>query len=102
MDERTVIVTKSDDPRYPRTAPFHPDRSYPEYAFGEAIGPERNPAYESVRRALSLAGLDAMQSQHARSETHYRTFDQRRPPVVHQDQLLVPEIVPSPLLQRSL
>lgn len=44
--------------RYPRTPPYHPDRAYPEYPFGEYLSGEPNASYEAVREALHLLGLD--------------------------------------------
>jgi uncharacterized protein (DUF362 family) len=45
--------------RYPQTPPYHPDTRYPEYPFGGRISAEPNAAYEVVRGALQLLGLDA-------------------------------------------
>ncbi|MCS6924202.1 MAG: DUF362 domain-containing protein, partial [Fimbriimonadales bacterium] len=44
---------------YPKTPPYHPDAAYPEYPFKNHIASEPNVAYESVRGALHLLGLDA-------------------------------------------
>ena len=43
---------------YSEAAPFHPGEKFPEYPFGDEIGP-RNPAYSAVRAALQLLGLDS-------------------------------------------
>jgi len=42
---------------YAEAPPFHPGDAYPEYQF-ERISAEPNPAYEAVRAAFRLAGLD--------------------------------------------
>jgi uncharacterized protein (DUF362 family) len=44
---------------YPKTPPYHPDTDYPEYPFKSYLASEPNVAYESVRGALQLLGLDA-------------------------------------------
>lgn len=44
---------------YPSVSPYHPSESYPEYPFEGFIGNEPNPAYESVRGAFLLMGLDS-------------------------------------------
>ena len=45
---------------YGATAPYGPGTRYPEYPFGDAgVGPENNHAYDLVRKALELLGLDA-------------------------------------------
>lgn len=55
----TVAVYQTErEIRYPRTPPYHPDRAYPEYRFGEHLSEEPNAAYEAVREALHLLGLD--------------------------------------------
>ncbi|HMO03513.1 MAG TPA: DUF362 domain-containing protein [Kiritimatiellia bacterium] len=51
----TVAVAWT-DPAYPRTAPFHPDRAYPEYDGPVATTP--NGVYDAVRAALRDLGLD--------------------------------------------
>lgn len=43
---------------YPTQAPYHPDSAYPEYPFREYLSRETNVAYEAVRGALQLLGLD--------------------------------------------
>lgn len=43
---------------YPLTAPFNPSVRYPEYEPRLDTTQEANPAYEAVREALSLLGLD--------------------------------------------
>lgn len=45
--------------RYPSTPPYHPDIEYPEYPFKGHVSQEVNSAYESVRGALHLMGLDS-------------------------------------------
>lgn len=42
---------------YPAEPPYHPSRAYPEYPFARTGG--ANDAYEAVREALRLLGLDA-------------------------------------------
>ncbi|MDX1962982.1 MAG: DUF362 domain-containing protein [Pirellulales bacterium] len=53
---------------YPRTSPYHPSESYPEYPYrqtegsaplGALLGTEPNEIYAAVRESLRLAGLDA-------------------------------------------
>jgi uncharacterized protein (DUF362 family) len=56
--ERIVVVSKTAAPVYPREAPFHPDRPYPEAGSGE-LSCEPNPVYDAVRTCLRSAGLDA-------------------------------------------
>jgi uncharacterized protein (DUF362 family) len=46
-------------PHYPSKPPYHPDHSYPEYPFPNHLSSEPNVAYEAVRGALALLGLDA-------------------------------------------
>lgn len=57
----STVIHRVDTCGYPRLAPFHPAAAYPEYAFGADVAPERNVAYDAVREALRLAGLDARQ-----------------------------------------
>lgn len=54
---RTVAVYKAAEGRY-TAPPYHPGERYPEYPFDTTVG-EPNYAYESVRGAMALAGLDA-------------------------------------------
>ena len=54
---RRVAVFKSSEGKYPLWAPYHPSDHYPEYPF-EDVSTERNFAYEAVRGALQLSGLD--------------------------------------------
>ncbi len=54
---RTVAVASVGAADYPRAAPFDPHVAYPEYT--GKVGAERNLAYEGVREALRLLGLDA-------------------------------------------
>ncbi len=44
--------------RYPQAPPYHPDANYPEYPFSGHLSAEPNAAYEAVRGALQLLGLD--------------------------------------------
>jgi uncharacterized protein (DUF362 family) len=55
---RVAIYRTDRSGDYPSTPPFHPDQRYPEYPFGDHIASEANAAYESVRGALALLGLD--------------------------------------------
>jgi uncharacterized protein (DUF362 family) len=50
-------VQRVTEPAYPRRPPFDPHEAYPEYRGG--VSTERNPAYDAVRGALHLLGLDA-------------------------------------------
>ncbi len=44
---------------YPTAPPYSPDAAYPEYPFGpDTLSGETNHAYEGVREALQLLGLD--------------------------------------------
>jgi hypothetical protein len=56
---RVSIYRVSGAIRYPTTPPYHPDQAYPEYPFAEYVCAEPNCAYEAVRGALHLLGLDA-------------------------------------------
>lgn len=59
LSPHTVAVYQTQrETRYPRTPPYNPDRAYPEYPFGERVSGEPNAAYEAVREALHLLGLD--------------------------------------------
>ena len=58
MKKREVIVFQVSNPTYPEQAPFHPDRSYPEYSLGK-VSSERNIVYEAVRSCLYMAGFDS-------------------------------------------
>lgn len=53
-----VAVYRAAKGTYPSSAPYHPSERYPEYPF-EPVSAEPNFAYEAVRGALRLAGLDA-------------------------------------------
>lgn len=44
-------------PRYPESAPYHPDTAYPEYT--GPVSPAPNGVYEAVRNILRDLGLDA-------------------------------------------
>jgi len=54
---KRVAVYRSAEGKYPAFAPYHPADQYPEYPF-EQVSTEPNFAYEAVRGALQLAGLD--------------------------------------------
>lgn len=54
-DPATVAVRWT-DPRYPATAPFHPDTAFPE--IDGPVGTEANPVYTAVRNLLHDLGLD--------------------------------------------
>jgi uncharacterized protein (DUF362 family) len=58
MTERDVVIWRLSQAEYPRRAPFHPQERYPEYGFPDPPAYEPNPAYQAVREALRLAGLD--------------------------------------------
>jgi len=53
-----VSVFESPEARYPEEAPFHPAVAYPEYPFDKSLLSKENEAYEAVRAALKLHGLD--------------------------------------------
>lgn len=53
-----VAIYRAAKGTYPSSAPYHPSERYPEYAFVQ-VSNEPNFAYEAVRGALRLAGLDA-------------------------------------------
>ena len=53
-----VAIFKMTEAIYPAEAPYHPAEPYPEYPFGEKIGPDVNPAYAGVRQLFYLLGLD--------------------------------------------
>lgn len=55
----SAVIAYLGDATYPELPPFSPLTSYPEYEFAGALGCEPNAAYESVRNAFQLAGLDA-------------------------------------------
>jgi uncharacterized protein (DUF362 family) len=55
---RVSIYRVSGAIRYPTTPPYHPNQAYPEYPFAEHVSTEPNCAYEAVRGALHLLGLD--------------------------------------------
>jgi uncharacterized protein (DUF362 family) len=59
LTAREVAVSLRHD-GYPLVSPYSPDRAYPEYPFGPAgVMDQANEAYEGVREALRLLGLDA-------------------------------------------
>jgi uncharacterized protein (DUF362 family) len=53
-----VAVTRLKEARYPRTSPFHPSASYPEYPFKESLSGEANLVYEGVRELFRRLELD--------------------------------------------
>jgi len=53
-----VAIYRAAKGTYPSSAPYHPSERYPEYGFDE-VSNEPNFAYEAIRGALSLAGLDS-------------------------------------------
>jgi uncharacterized protein (DUF362 family) len=53
-----VAIYRAAEASYPSSPPYHPSERYPEYPF-ESVSAEPNFAYEAVRGALHLAGLDA-------------------------------------------
>jgi uncharacterized protein (DUF362 family) len=57
MNRAHVVACRAQRAAYPESAPFHPDTAYPELPFPETSA-SPNAAYEAVRRALHLAGLD--------------------------------------------
>jgi uncharacterized protein (DUF362 family) len=61
VDPRNVVVSRLDAAVYPASAPFHPDRTYPEYLFGrETAGSAgSNSVYAGIRETLRLADLDS-------------------------------------------
>lgn len=54
--ENFASIARTESGDYPVDAPFDPARSYPEYS--GAVSASANHAYEGVREALRLAGLD--------------------------------------------
>src|SRR5262245_60429281 len=58
MERSEVVVCRAPRPAYPQAAPFHPGERYPESRSPE-VAAEGNAAYETVRRVLRTAGLDA-------------------------------------------
>jgi uncharacterized protein (DUF362 family) len=55
----TVAAIQTERAQYPRVYPFHPDRGYPEYPFGNNLSEEPNYAYRGVREALRRLELDS-------------------------------------------
>ena len=54
-----LVSVANVEPRYPRSAPFDPSESYPEYPYPDGkLSAEPNAAYTGVREALALLGLD--------------------------------------------
>ena len=54
-----VAIIKVPDAVYPSDAPYHPSQLYPEYPFGkDYLSGKPNHAYEGVREAFHLYGLD--------------------------------------------
>jgi len=58
LADHQVFVHRGENAAYSEIAPFHPQRSYPEYSWRETTL-EANPAYEAVRGCFHLAALDA-------------------------------------------
>jgi uncharacterized protein (DUF362 family) len=61
LSERTGAIVEV-RPEYPKTAPYHPGESYPEYIFRDVDGcvaSAPNHAYEAVREAFHTLGFDA-------------------------------------------
>lgn len=56
---KVVVYKTARNIRYPTLPPYHPDECYPEYPFGAHVAEEENVAYECVREALHLLGLDS-------------------------------------------
>jgi uncharacterized protein (DUF362 family) len=56
--EDVAIFQSTRPAEYPHTPPYHPDTAYPEYRFAGQLSSEPNVAYEAVRGALALLGLD--------------------------------------------
>jgi uncharacterized protein (DUF362 family) len=57
IDPLTVVVSQALTGKYPKLAPFHPGRQYPEYGFSEP-GEENNIVYDAVRESFRIAELD--------------------------------------------
>lgn len=57
LGEQQVVVERTAHCRYPETAPFGPDESYPEIPFPIQEA-EPNPVYRTVRACLERSGLD--------------------------------------------
>ena len=58
ISKNRVAVYRAAEGIYPSSPPYHPSERYAEYPFAQ-VSTERNFAYEAVRGALGLAGLDA-------------------------------------------
>ena len=58
LQANSVIAWHGTAMQYCEQAPFSPSRNYPEYKLGDLFS-ESNPAYEAVRNAFHLSGLDA-------------------------------------------
>lgn len=56
--ECRVAIARTGDASYPRLPPFDPSAEWPEYPWKEAPPGEVNRAYECLRSALELLGLD--------------------------------------------
>jgi len=56
--ETRVALSAGWDARYNDFAPFHPARPHAEYPLGNLTPAAANPAYEALRKALALCGLD--------------------------------------------
>ncbi len=57
IKEKTVVACKASHHEYPREAPFHPSKPYPEYD-GVEMAASENRVYDVVRESFRLAGLD--------------------------------------------
>lgn len=55
----TTVVLSKVAANYASRPPFHPSTAYPEYRFDASAGRARNAAYDGVREAFVLLGLDA-------------------------------------------
>ncbi|MHA1197191.1 MAG: DUF362 domain-containing protein [Promethearchaeota archaeon] len=57
MKESIVYIYKTSEIDYPTKPPFHPNKAYPEYIFGD-ISKEKNSVYEAFRNLLKMMKLD--------------------------------------------
>jgi uncharacterized protein (DUF362 family) len=53
-----VGVVQVDKAQYPKQAPYHPSKIYPEYPFTQNVSEEGNYAYEGIRQLLHTLELD--------------------------------------------
>jgi uncharacterized protein (DUF362 family) len=58
LQQNAVTVWRGSETQYCEQAPFFPSRAHAEYTMGDSFS-QSNPAYEAVRNAFHLAGLDA-------------------------------------------